>query len=289
MRLFFAVVKDLLQFALFYRVEIKPELPSESDTLVTPKTVSVPNNDQPVLLEQSVAIALPSPKSTGDLKLTEQIFNDEVVMYVREATVNIFLVPQWQFDSVIAKLRYGEAVVTLCRSEQFTEVRYGDVRGYIETKQLTSDYASIFPSLSAGKVYLATDKVTKGIRQILQDEFFAENLYLPLLNVEYVSYQLRLQNKQVPWGTKRPRTAGTWQVILRGLRTVRIGVVPKTNAIMEYQTLAGQAKIAWVESVSPEETLLICEVGAQKAGEYTESVLTKDHWLERKPVFIQLL
>jgi surface antigen len=58
---------------------------------------------------------------------------------------------------------------------------------------------------------------------------------------------------------------------------------------MEYMVTEDSGHLAYVESVFPDETLKLSEVGYPDSGIYNERVLTREEWKELKSIFIQVV
>jgi hypothetical protein len=139
-----------------------------------------------------------------------------------------------------------------------------------------------------GLCYLALDAETKKLRRLIKDEFFTTRVHSPLLGMEYVTYRLQESGRKIDWSNSiRPRAAGAWHQLLKGARGITIKISPKTGSIMEYGE-GMTAVLAYVESVTPDETISIASVGRYKPGQYSEEVLTKTAWQELKPLWLQI-
>lgn len=57
---------------------------------------------------------------------------------------------------------------------------------------------------------------------------------------------------------------------------------------MEYLTEDDTGHVAYVESVFPDGTITISEIGPWKDGVYGERSLAQEMWRELKPVFIEV-
>jgi hypothetical protein len=284
MRVFLAVVVDLFNF-VFRRETDWPEL-------ATPHLALKGGRDYRTELPltavtQHVGDLDPKPIILPE-RQPEMAFGETSQAYVTVPVTKVFIRPLYAFDTVISKISFGEAIIVFDYSGRFARVKYKDITGWVLKDDVTFDKNSVLPNLQSDTVYLANDGETRKLRTLINDEFFASELYLPLLGVEYVYYRLLINNRQIPWGAGRPREAGQWKNLLRGQAGVKIGIQPKTGSIMEYFTEEGEGKISYVEAVHPDDSVVLTSVGRLKEGQYLNENLTKDEWQIWGPVWIQL-
>lgn len=195
--------------------------------------------------------------------------------------------PMMTFDNVLRKLNYGCKVAVMGYEGRFAKVEVGNQSGYLLKDEVTTNYNEIFPKFTAGEIYLSHSEPAKQLRRLIDDEFSAEDLFLPLLEVEYIAYQIKLSNRFLPWGEERPRTAGNWHNLLKGQKGIHIGIEPKTGSIMEYFS-EGIGRIVYVSAVNADETLTLLSVGRKIEGQYLEEKFSKKDWQKYRPVFTQV-
>ena len=109
-----------------------------------------------------------------------------------------------------------------------------------------------------------------------------------LTEYEWLLYTLQDKRLEIPLVALRLTPLGRWHTTLKGQPGVLIGVTPYTSALMEWQD--GESdKVALVEEVAPDETLVIGELGSNTPGLYETTKLTKAQWLELRPVFTSFI
>ena len=194
--------------------------------------------------------------------------------------------PYLMFDGVLGHLTYGAPVRVVRPAGRFAEIRFGLQRGFLERDALTSEVGRVFPEFTSGREYLADDPETAQLRMYISDEFAAAPLAVPLQPGELVTYRLGRAGRSLPWGSDRPRLPGQWQQLLRGKRGISIGIMPRTGAVMEYRDEEGTGFLAYVESVTPEESLTLVAASADETGVFTRDLVPKEVWREWRPVFI---
>ena len=122
---------------------------------------------------------------------------------------------------------------------------------------------------------------------MIADVFSGGEAGLPLHSEEYIYYKLFSRGIVLPDVEDRPRVAGSWQKLFKGVSGTHISVRPKTGSIMEYVTEEDEGHVAYVEAVFPDESISLSEVGIPTNGYYNERMLSKEVWQELKPVFLQ--
>lgn len=272
MQVFLAVLKDLCDFALGRDKEVAnlglTSLAVESDSDNLEKEIGVSKSD---VFEEKEAISL------GEIQ----------VAYIAVNVANIFLRPVWTVDGVLGKVSYAEKVLVYEYSGRFALIKYKSITGWIMKDDLTQDQVIILPEFTEQKVYLSEDLETKKLRKIIGDEFFTSELYLPLLDIEFVTYKLKQVGLSIPWGSERPRLAGNWHNIIKGKLGIKIGIRPKTGSVMEYM-LEEEGKVGNVLSVHPDESIILESVGRLKEGQFLREKIKKEDWLQLRPVWIQV-
>lgn len=272
MRIIYAVVKDLLAFAW--------------------SMVSVPSEKAvtPVLSSTTSEIEIPFHRSAefSPVALDESRIGAPTMAYISTASARIFLRPVWALDTVVGTVSYGTVMSVASFSGRFAYVETTQVRGWVLKDELVEDKTEIWPQFVSHTTYGAAAKETNRLRQIIADEFFTRELFLPLTTEEFVWYRLKESGRAVVWGRERPRLAGRWGELLKGVRGVFMGVEPKTGSILEAYPDAQQPFLAYVIAVTPDNTIEIESVGQEKEGEYRKDTVAKTVWQAWRPIFIQI-
>lgn len=253
----------------------------------------VEQNQAEVSQARSGVVSLPTPVIAPPTVVTTAVTHDlslsaGAIAYVAVHETACYIRAVHSFDGVIARLAYGTAVLVGRRTGRFVEVAAGKVTGWVLFDDITTDEQHLFPVCVPGELYDAYHPTTTAIRSLLNDAFAAQTLLLPLTPEEYVTYRLRLQKITLAWPAVRPRLAGNWHTQLRGVRGVRMGIEPKTGALMEWISEAGVGCLAWVEAVSPGEIIQLVGVGLETEGKCTRWTVAPDVWHEWRPVFISV-
>ncbi|MBY0538323.1 hypothetical protein K2P47_02905 [Patescibacteria group bacterium] len=228
-------------------------------------------------------------KETEAVVSDSAILHAPVVMYVcTHSGTPCVHAPQMDFDSVIEILPYGTAVTVIGYQGRFASVNRSNITGWIDKDALTPQKNTVWPSFVSGVTYGVDAPETIMTRTIISDMFGAHELGLPLQAGEYITVRLKSEHRSISWSRKRPRTAGSWATLLRGTLGIHIGVTPKTDTIMEWQTEGGEGRLGYVEAVAPDLTITISAVGVEEAGRYTVKTMTEEIWRELRPVFIEV-
>ena len=280
-----AVLKDLYRFATTYQFGYRtaPDsrmIPVDIPSLSVEKSeTSTQTIDPPLLLPELPHTPTLNP-ATGDFL--------DGVGYAFVPDTHLYSLPTRSFDGVIYRLPYGTSFQIVGTQGKWCNVVHNDVRGWVHRDDLTESEAMLQPQLEVGSVYGETSPATIKLRTLIDDSFHAAQVGTPLQDVEYVSYRLQKKNRQIDWPSLRPRIAGTWQRILKGVLGVHMGINPKTDSVMEYVKEDNTGHVAYVESVYPDGSITISEVGYATEGEYTERTLGRQEWKELKPIFIEV-
>lgn len=235
-------------------------------------------------------------------KISDQIFNNSklstptatfdlipAIMYVQNKSgANCFVGPHQDFDSVISKLEYGTAFTVVGYDGRYAKINKPNLSGYVLKEDLTPLKNYVWPIFLDQKIYDTTNDETQKTRLLINDMFFSNSLNLPLQAGEYIVTRLMTEHRVINWSPKRPRTAGSWQSLLRGRSGIHITVSPKTDSIMEWVNDAGEGRLAYIEAVSPDKTLTITAVGIDTEGLFSIAILTESQWRELRPVFIEV-
>lgn len=235
----------------------------------------------------SSVLATPPPVFSV-LPTIPDILHEPVVMYVSVEQTICFAHSHDDFDGALVSFPYGSAVTVVSFFGRYARIQRQEIVGWILKDELLQNKSQVWPLLSPKMVYEAMNDSTVKIRYVIEDLFRAGKLSLPLQPGEYIVYRLRQDNRFISWPLIRPRTPGSWQKILRGVRGIHIGITPKTDTIMEWFTEAGVGKLAYVEKVSPDNTLTLSMVGQPEAGLFSATDLAEDVWRELRPVFIEI-
>jgi hypothetical protein len=170
---------------------------------------------------------------------------------------------------------------------RFVLVETESVRGWVLKDDIVTDEGRVWPELVSGATYEANHEFTIRIRQIIQDSFFAADLFLSLQPQEYVEYKLLRQHRRVPEVADRPRLVGKWHDIYKGSLGVSIGLEPRSGSVIEGLSLSAEPFLGFVTSVHTNESIVIESVGRYREGEFLKETLSKQVWLNTQPVFIQ--
>lgn len=208
--------------------------------------------------------------------------------YVADTSAELLVHPTVTFDGVQRAVPYGSEVVVERYEGRFAFVTLSSGSGWILKDSLVSTVQDVLPQFTVGTSYASDHTETRKLRSYIEDAFAGSQARAPLSGVEYVTYKLKRKGQVVPWGTVRPRTAGLWQQLLKGVRGVHSGIVPKTGSVMEYNSDHG-GEVSYVEAVSPEETIRVSMVSDDDESRYLELELSKESWRELRPIFIEIL
>lgn len=283
MNTFLAVVKDLWNFVWGLEQQLVGEKKDQETLLI------VPPPDLVKLPEFKISTAQ-----------TEKIFKDNLSTlnqqgdlagdkyYLTASPGLVFNRPVLSYDGVLTKLPYATLVRVLAYEGRFARIVLGESTGWVFKDDLTSQANEVFPLLMSGAVYSEDSSETRKLRKYIEDEFFANELFLPLQSTEYVTYQLKRHGLKINWPDVRPRLAGTWQNILKGKNGIKIGLVPKTGAIIEYHNDDGTGFVGYTKAVKVDESIVIEGVGRQTVGQYREELVEKKQWQNWQPVWISV-
>lgn len=274
MNVLIEVVKDLLHFVFVEWFGARAAVDSSSRlsrefAVVVPAPIVTPlHKTQPLL-------------SSGR-RITGQ--NSLETVGVAVPTAHLFLEPVAAFDSVIANIPYGSMLTVFQKQNRWYQVEYRGHSGWILKDTVTA--GEIYPQFLLGKYYDAKNIETIKLRSIIHDEFYGGLLDIALEDVEYATYKLLRKGKFLPWSDVRPRVSGSWRALLRGALGVHIGIAPKADSVMEVVSDEAVGHVSYVESVFPDESIIVSEIGFPEEGMYSERTLPKEEWREFRPVFI---
>ena len=235
-------------------------------------------------------------KAISDILQTKEegVVEDEVVsapknmiIYTSGVDVPIYTNPTIEFDTLLGKIPYGDMLMMVDVRGRFYYVVWNTVKGWVLKEDCVERAAEVYPEFILGDENLFDSKNTLQVRAILNDIFGVGQSEFPMQSGEYAMYKLWKRGINVSWPETRPRVPGLWHKILRGTPNIHIGVMPEEGSIIEYVFDDGNGHLAYVDSVLPDETISISEVNYPDSGIYNERLLTKEEWIELKPVFIQ--
>ena len=199
-----------------------------------------------------------------------------------------YTAPQQEFDGIVERVPYGVAVTVVGYRGRYASVLRGGHTGWILKDDLAPDKSTVWPQFVVRHEYLASEPDTIKLRAIIEDVFGAGESDLPLQAGEYIMFRLLSEHRTIVWPQTRPRVPGMWQSILRGVPGIHSTIMPKTDSIMEWSTEYGEGRLAYVEAVSPDNTISLTLVGLHEAGQYETLTLTESEWRELRPVFIEV-
>ncbi len=285
LHIFWLVIRDLFVFVTGRLFVSVPEL---ATTAALPQPVARVKIAAPkaflALVPPLVGEVVPSTDEVITLPL-----HAPVVMYVCDQTGSKrYIRPQVEFDGCIEMVPYGTAVSVVGYSGRYASVLRAGHTGWMLKDSLVPDKGSVWPHFIVDDTYPATHDITKKVRSLIGDAFGAGELLLPLQASEYITVRLMNDHRHIIWPAVRPRVPGSWQQILRGLRGIHSSITPKTDTVMEWLQEPGEGRLAYVESVTPDNTITITLIGLVEAGRYTTLVLTEVAWRELRPVFIEV-
>lgn len=296
MQVFIMVIDDLYSFALqaflapfrlFYReyqhtLEDIPVMESENIELVSDEHVGVVE-EEPISSFKKIEEVIKTHESSVSIGGEKN-----TVMYAGGADIPVYKNPTKEFDAVIATLGYGDMVMVLEQKGRWAHIVYKELNGWALREDLVDRAAHVYPRFVIGEPNNEDDPNAVRVRAIIGDTFGGGKGELPLQAGEYILYRLYRKGLHIEWPDIRPRTPGAWHTILKGKGGVHSGVTPKTGAIMEYMITEDLGHVAFVEAVFPDETINISEANYPDSGIYNERILTRNEWLELKPIFIQV-
>jgi hypothetical protein len=285
---FWAAVKDLLEFAFAFfgssRTSSEFVLMEDIKALPTPKVV-------PFLTEGSSQTGVESMEALVSATHQTLFVGTKEALdggFINVSEARVWVRPLLTFDGESSHLAYGTPVEVLGYEGRFAQIRGGSHTGWILKDEITQNKSDLYPIFNTGEIYSANHPETKKLRALLKDEFSARDLYLPLQDVEFVSYQLFCRSQKINWSDRRPRLAGSWQNILKGAPHLLMGIAPKANSIIEFVKEDGVGFVGFVEEVSKDDSLTLVGFGRLIEGEYRKEIVEKLKWQEWRPVFIQL-
>lgn len=289
MNLFFAVVEDLSSFAYGAMRDFflpSPKIENPERVLPSRQTyVALPSSTQPYTR------ALPDPVSHALSPETIKNLQKSTVMYTAAMVTPLRTAPGATGDAVYTMLPYGSMVMVIEVRDMWAHVACGTYTGWVYVDDLEDRAAHVYPSFHIGEMNDADEPATIRVRALINDEFGAGELDLPLQPEEYVVYKLLRKGIKIEWPPVRPRTPGTWSGILYPSEAVLVESEPKADTLIEYllpEDVHEQRRghLAYVEAVFPDQSIQISEVGWPEEGMYNERVLVADEWRALNAAFL---
>jgi hypothetical protein len=296
---FWSVVQDLFWF-VFGRSHV--ETPSVTYATLPPRlpVASLAEPLAPVLLPktaslETIAPPVETPVTQPDVPLSglepnpAAPLHEPTVMYVSNlAGTPCLRTPTFEFDSVLLIIPYGAAVTVAAYTGRYARVLHGATTGWVFKDDVTPHKQAVWPELKEWVIYQADAPEVKKIRALIGDSFSSGDLDLPLQAGEYIALRLKTENRNIAWPENRPRLPGNWQTILKGVAGIHNTIMPRTGSVMEWQTESDGGRLAFVESVGPDNTITVSCVGLVMAGQFTKQAWVQEEWRELRPVFIEV-
>lgn len=243
------------------------------------------------LIALPVSTELPSSRDAVEYAAPSITLLKNTVMYTASYAAPLKHAPSHKDDATIAVLPYGSMVMVIKVEDAWAYVISGAHAGWIYAADLEDRAAHVYPSFHIGEPNRDDDPSTIRLRALIQDEFGAGELGLPLQAEEYVLYRLYRRNVRPSWPQIRPRSPGLWAQILKEIDGVILSERPKGGAIMEF-SISGTpdreslGHVAYVDAVFPDDSIQITEANWPEAGVYNERVLVKEEWEALRPTFL---
>lgn len=296
MPLLLAVVEDLSQFALRALGNVVRSWGSAApETLTIPLHAPVPRLALPVapaphVEPEVVAEIAHEPAPSFIEEVLPRTLEKNTIMYTASYATPLKSMPEASGDATIAVLPYGSMVMVLQVSGPWAYVASGPHEGWAYGEDLEDRAAHVYPAFHIGEPNRDDDPSTERLRALINDEFGAGEVGLPLQAEEYVLYRLWKRGAKIAWPPVRPRSPGTWASILASVPGIRVSPEPTPGAVMEF-TLPHEGgetfgHLAYVEAVFPDGTLQLSEANWPEEGIYNERALTSAEWQELAPAFI---
>ncbi len=284
MKVLIAAIQELLEFAwgefLGTRLNFSsdhiatlPQLPAPPEGVIVSPFAVLPEEPKAVALSVGAQKSLPLHGAVG---------------FVAVPLQRVWVRPVFTFDGDVWHIPYATRVEILGYEGRFAEIRCEGRHGWVLKDEITTAEGELFPTFNMGEIYSANHPETKKLRRLRSDEFAAKELYLPLQDVEYVTYELARHGQRLSFGDVRPRLAGNWQNLLKGKAGVVMSINPHTGSLIEYLRDDGVGFVGYVEAVLVDETIVISGIGRLIAGEFRRETVSKVQWMEWRPVFIQV-
>lgn len=213
------------------------------------------------------------------------------IMYTSSIRTPLLRAPGAEGDAVVATLPYGSMVMVLESKSPYARIVSGATEGWIYIDDLTDRAANVYPQFTIGEENFAEDVNTERVRAIIDDEFGAGDMAMPLQAEEYVLYRVARKGMHIPWPPVRPRSPGLWHQILKDAAGISVSGEPAPSAIMELHfgdDMSPKGHLAYVEAVFPDNSVQVSEANWPEDGIYNERILVEEEWQALKPQFIKL-
>ncbi|MEM9336508.1 MAG: SH3 domain-containing protein [Patescibacteria group bacterium] len=240
---------------------------------------------------QSAAVRVPASANSEPQKVGVSVGEyrfDEGRAFVAIEGLFCYQRPVRALDTIIGTLRYGMIVEVIGYQGRWAHVERAGEKAWVEKDGLVSEKTDVLPDLEVGSIYDVYHPDTTKIRAILNDEFAAAELALPLQDIEYVTYRLHVKQRMIPWPTVRPRVSGRWHQLLRGQKGIHMSVRPTTGSLMEYSRADGSGQLLYVDAVYPDESIEVEAVGEQIEGRFDKKKVSPEVWRSFGPTFIEI-
>ncbi len=238
-------------------------------------------SEKPKLLQSAIP-------DKADVSIDLDISLISETAYVCVGQTRCFVRPVWAFDNAFLTLNYGDKVEVMRYEGRFAGVKIGGEIGWILKDDITTNHTHIHPTFLDSVFYDHDHPETVKLRKVLNDDFFASELRLPLQAPEFISYCIHKTGRKINWSNQRPRLSGTWQILLKGRSGIHIGIEPKTGSVMEYYEDHDIGHLGYVKEVHADNSILLQSIGRKEEGKYYEEFLSKATWKNLQPVFIQV-
>jgi len=291
MKVLLIVLGDLYDFVFKYGFGLVVTDPTATDNnLKNEYTTIIPKDLQRGVLQKhnfklSLNGSLGKPLDTTSITAVAPF---GLTVYIRVAKSFLYNLPTRTFDGVMMILCYEQSLNVLNHQGQWLQVKFGGTEGWVHKDEVTDSRASLLPQFELSQVYDAENITTLTLRILINDDFYASAIGAPLQDVEYVTYRLNQKNRFILWSKDRPRIAGTWQRLLKGIKGIHVGINPKTDAVMEYVNEDNTGHVAYVDSVFPDGSISLSEISYPTEAMFMKRILTKNEWKELRPVFIEV-
>lgn len=186
-------------------------------------------------------------------------------------------------STVLAALRYGQAVLVRKVGDVWTQAITGGIEGWVRLNDISAKADSVFPKFVTGVSYSVNNIETKKATAFLSGAGYDLTEFLS--GSQYVAYKLASTERTLNWPNGVIAEPGQWQKKLRGLANVYSTITPQQGSVMEYQ-IQGRPFIAYVENVYHDRSIEISEIGAVELGQFTSRILTLPEYKEFSPVFM---
>ena len=239
-------------------------------------------------VQQPQSLALPIAKHLLPSSTSKKAFTPGEQYFIAGTDVYMYKDPVCTFDNALRKLKYGQNVRLIDLQGRWAQIRLAGVLGWVLKDALALQASDVYPQFQSGVQYDAYNTQTIKLRACIDDMFHGGKSNHILSAAEYAQYKLEQKKIFIDWDDIRLRIPGTWQRKLRGRYGIHIGIYPKQHAVMEY-IVDDIGHLAFVESVFPDGSIIISEIGAGDDAYYTQQTLKTEQYRELRPVFIEVV